>query len=586
MGIVKWVDTQLDMPMKENIYTIKTIQIAKNFAPNENDDTIDDYLADNDVVFNKNVGSFNSPRYRLGAWFDIAVNAQDQLRHKIAYILSQIIVESDSNEVFIRRGEALSNYFDILYKNAFNNYYKLLEDISLSAGMGVYLTYVGNKKEYISGNTTIYPDENYAREIMQLFSIGLFELNLDGTPKLDENGKKIPTYTQKDIMELSKVFTGLDLQRNAAFGYIAPRQGDYLHNLECVSKYHDYREKHILGKTIPSDLNCIDDIKYAISILNSNPNIAPFISKKLIKRLVKSNPSKEYVKRVATVFRDTNGNLKKVVRAILLDREFWDDLKNAKWEKFKEPLIAYTQFLRAFYAKPYPFFYHCHHDTNCSKISGSWWINDPFSYLNQGPAKAKTVFGFYNDDFIPESDYFKEHNLTAPELKIETDSQIIEFSNKIYDNLFYSKEALLSREFDVNDTKVQYKTLDNLIDDTFNIGWIANKFRYIGSDKFYVTMKDEYKVLELAIDGDSNGDFKNLVDCKENKNLEAIKKLIDFEDKKLTGGQLTDKEKEIILNSVGECIYKSSYDKKQYLYKYVISPIIRIIVGSEKYMRE
>jgi len=590
IGVSAWLDEQLNMPATDRPYLRTLITTAINYAPNENNYTLEEYMdLDNDIVFNQGIGSFNTQKYFLGAWFENAVHAKDQLRHKTAYALSQIVVESDSNGAFLRRTEALADYYDILYKNAFNSYEKLLDDISFSPGMGVYLTYVGNKKPYVDGNTTILPDENYAREIMQLFSLGVNLLNIDGTPVV-KDGRYVQTYTQKDIMELSRVFTGWTLKDSGWFGRIA-QDGAYYYPLVSVDKYHDFDEKTVLGEVIPADLSPEDDIKYAVHIICSHPNAAPYISKKLIMRLTKSNPSKEYVKRVALVFKNSGGNLRKVVKAIFTDPEFWDDLKSGKWEKFKEPQIAYTQFMRAFKAKTFPFHYHCYDDnlTDCIEVYNAPWVTAAIKdTLNQGPGMADTVFGFYSDDYIPNSEYFVSNGLHAPEIQIQTDTQIINFNNKIADNLYIEKNYMLSKTYDLNGTQVQFSSMEELAQNAREIGGAGARFIYKWYDKYYYDLSDEFNVLEKAIDGDTDGDFENLVDCSENNQSRAIKALIEYENVKLTGGIMSQEEKDLIYKYVGECIYKTSTtkSKKQYIYETVIRPLVRYIVGSEKYMRE
>jgi uncharacterized protein (DUF1800 family) len=587
IGVRAWLEEQFNLKNTKDKYLIKMIEIAKKYKPNENNYSIKEYLEDNDIVFNKNVGSFDSPRYRLSAWFDIVINSKTQLREKVAYALSQIIVESDAAGIFVRRAEALANYFDILSDNAFNNYSEILRKISLSPGMGVFLTYNGNKAAYKKGNVLILPDENYARELMQLFSLGVNLLNIDGTPKKDKNGNFIPVYTQNDINELSRVFTGWDLKRNSRFGRVVPRDGDFYHPMESTEKYHDFGEKHLLGKTIPSNLSPLEDINYAINIICSHNNIAPYISKKLIMRLTKSNPSKEYVRRVATVFKESGGNLKEVIKAIFLDKEFWDDLKNDKWEKFKEPLIAYTQFLRAFKADKLKFF-HCNKENECHSLT-SYWVNDTRWYLNQGPGLARTVFGFYEDDYVPTDEYFEKYHLVAPEIQIQTDIQIINFNNNLDNILYFEKNHLLSKTYKVNGTKVKFSSINDLVDSAKDIGGrIKAVLYYKGADKMLLDLSDEYNVLEREIDGDENGDFENLKDCGSYSNIEAIYKLIEYEDKKLLGGKLSKEEKDVIAKYLNKCLYNknSGMSKKEYLFNNILNPLIKTIVTSEKYMRE
>jgi len=276
MGVEAWINKQFLIPSVENIYLRKTIDLAKQSEPLANPHTVEEYLEDNDKVFNKEKASFKSPRYRLTSWFDTVLLEEDQLRHKVTYALSQIIVESDFEPIFTRRGEALARYFDILYHNAFGQYENLLNDISHSASMSLYLTYNGNKKAHLNdANVTIYPDENYAREIMQLFSIGLNEINLYGTSKKDSNGNLIPSYSQEDVNNLARVFTGWDNKRSGAgddnrwdkFGVVGFTRGDFTHPMEFTEEYHDFGEKHVLGQTIPANLSGEEDIKKQLVLL-------------------------------------------------------------------------------------------------------------------------------------------------------------------------------------------------------------------------------------------------------------------------------------------------------------------------------
>ena len=358
-GIVAWVNAQLNAPSAYKsandshlTYLERTIDIAKMAAPAKWSEPILDYVyPDNDISFNRGVGERSVLHYHISTWFENALNSDDQLRQRVAYALSQITVVSDSEELFLKRAEAFSYYYDILARNAFGNYRDILLEVSKSPAMGVYLTHQGNKK--YDAATNRQPDENYAREIMQLFSIGLSELNLDGTPKLDDKGKSIPTYTQKDVEELSRVFTGWDLALNNRYGNASTTQGSYTQEMEFTSEYHDFESKVILGENIAAGLSGEEDLEAAIDILMQHDNIAPFISKHLIMRLVTSNPTPEYVARVSSVFNNNSkgvkGDLKAVVRAILLDKEArLGEEENPNFAKFKEPILAYTQLLRTF----------------------------------------------------------------------------------------------------------------------------------------------------------------------------------------------------------------------------------------------
>lgn len=603
-GVIKWLDEQLSLPMEKDIYLKKMIRIAKQAEPDAFDKTEAEYLADNDVVFNKEKASFHSPRYRLGAWFDLALTADDQLRHKVTYALSQIIVESDFEPIFIRRAEGLARYFDVLYQNAFGSYKDLLEDISFNSGMGLFLTFNGNQKVYENkAGVSVYPDENYAREIMQLFSIGLNKLNLDGTPQKDTNGNLIPTYTQQDVNELARVFTGWDLKRNSRFGRVGFTQGDLTHPLEFTKKYHDFGEKEVLGEKIPADLSGEEDIKKAVDIIFSQPSVAPYISKNLIMRLTKSNPSPAYVERVATVFQSSGGDLKEVVKAILLDAELWDDLKANRSIKFKEPLVAYTQFLRAMKTKPLPSWYFCKYGgpaddsaSNCTQVKNSFLFNDTRSYLGEGPGLAPTVFNFYDNDFVPNDDAFKSQNLVAPEVQIQSDTMLINFSNHINNEAMQWEEGYwLERSYkDKNGVWHRYKSIEEMIAKAPMVNNVP--VYYVGRDKFLLDASAEYAVLEQVIDGDSDGDFEKLQDYRETEYTDdekALEALIAYENKKLTGGMLTKEQESVIYNALKDKIYNKYADqgdnprtKKYQLYQNVIVPVIRAIVTSDAYMVE
>ncbi len=613
-GVEAWLDEQLSMPLNDNQYLIKTIEIAKKMNPNENSYTIDEYLDDNDIVFNKNVASFHSPRYRMTAWFDIALRSPDQLRAKVTYALSQIIVESDFEPIFTRRAEALATYFDILQRHAFGKYEDLLNEISFNSGMGVFLTFNGSKKEYKNeANTTVYPDENYAREIMQLFSLGLKKLNIDGTPILDSNGNPIPTYTQEDVNQLARVFTGWDLKRNQRFGLVGFKRGDYTHPLEFTEKYHDNGEKRLLGETIPAGLSGEEDIQKAVSIIMSQSSVAPYISKNLIMRLVKSNPTPSYIARVASVFNSTKGDLKAVTKAIFLDKELWEDLKEKRVVKFKEPLVAYTSFLRAFNVKPFPKWFYCGYGgptdesaSNCQVVEDAFLFNDTRNFLNQGPGLAPTVFNFYDNSFIPNSQLFKESKSVAPEISIMNDTTFINFSNTIKSSLFGHEKNYLLNDWvwdysGNNQPRKQYKTIIDYVNDAPKRGYIP--FYYVGANKFLLDASEELNIMEKVIDGDTNGDFINLKDYrdKEYKDDEkAVDALVHHLNLKLTGGLINQKRESIIANGLKDKIFnkynvgdpnagnidESGSNKKRQLLNNVIFPAIRAIVTSSEYMTE
>jgi len=604
IGVPAWLEEQFALPKNKDIYLKKTIELAKAAEPSTFPASVDKYLANNDTVFYMGI-DFNMLRYFLSSWFEAVLLSKDQLRHKTAYALSQIVVESIFEPLFRIRAEALAHHYDILYNNAFGSYSQLLQDVSFSPGMGVFLTYNGNRKLYKNeAGIPVYPDENYAREIMQLFSIGLNKLHMDGTPVLDDKERMVPTYTQHDVNELARVFTGWDLRRNTKFGLVFNKQGDFTHPMEMTPKYHDFGQKNILEQTIAADMDPYEEVKEAIKIIMSQPSAAPYLSKTLIMRLTKSNPSPDYVKRVATVFQNTHGNLEEVVKAIFLDPELWEDLKEDRIVKFKEPLVAYTQLLRSMHVKPMPKWYMCSqqrpadaHYSNCQVIRNRMIVNDPRSYLAQGPGLAPSVFNFYDNDFVPNDEEFKRRGFKAPEVQIQTDSMLIHFSNKIRDMLFESEKEYIQESFYKGKDRKwhRYGTLDNYLQKAYE----ANNPRLfrVGWDKFLIDADEEYKVLEKVLDGDTNGDFANLQDFRKrdfHKDEEALRALIDFEDRKLTGGLLSEEQKEVLFDGLKERIYIETNDvdhggrqsKKYQLFRHIIAPVIRAIVTSEKYMVE
>ncbi len=360
---------------------------------------------------------------RLDAWWDIAVSSKDQLRQRVAFALSEIMVISDFSDPLETHRDTVAEYYDILVKNSFGNFRDLLEDITLSPAMGVYLSMLGNDKPDPSTNRRA--DENYARELLQLFSIGLVELNLDGSTKKSRN-KPIPTYNQTDIENLARIFTGwswnLDYYTGGAWAWWDNHQV-LIQPMVAFSEHHDFNEKTFLGNSFPADQSTRQDLDQALDIIFNHPNVGPFISKQLIMRLVTSNPSSAYVKRVAKIFNNdgqgTRGNMKAVVKAILMDQEARTSSSN-HFGKLREPLLRLTHIWRAFKAKG-------------SKPIAPWmpsFVNYvafhyywPESEFSQAPLRSPSVFNFFRPDFSPAGK-IKKANLVAPEFQISSESRI------------------------------------------------------------------------------------------------------------------------------------------------------------------
>ncbi len=375
--------------------------------------------ATNHVAFGQNIGLVNengSPvtdARRFTIWVRVAMDAPDQLRQRMAYALSQIFVFSDNltgagsgkHDVFI-------DYYDLLVENAFINYRDLLEKITLNSAMATYLSMAGNQRANPDLGIA-RPDENYAREIMQLFSIGTEQLNLDGTPKLDNAGNVIQTYEQRHVEELAKVFTGWYYNYITVATY-QQRRSPNTEPMIAFPMYHDNSRKTLLpvpgfNSTIPPNQTPQQDLDDALDLIFNHPNVGPFIGKQLIQRFVTSNPSPAYVRRIASVFnnngRGVRGDMRAVIRAILLDDEARNGhLDNPRtFGRVKEPILRATGIWRGIgYLMQVPF--------------GGPSLTD-LSFLKTLPLDAPSVFNFYRPDFSPPG-ILASNGLVSPESEL------------------------------------------------------------------------------------------------------------------------------------------------------------------------
>jgi uncharacterized protein (DUF1800 family) len=403
-GIEKWVDQQLAMPNSFNITNY--IQLLHQ--------ALADSLKRTDpskTIANTAVGDY----FFDVAWFQGNMTAPDLLRWRVALGLSEFFVTSRVS-AFDNNPYALSSYYDLLLENSFTNYRTLIEKITYHPSMAVYLTFMNNRATNVDKQT--FPDENYAREVMQLFSIGLFQLNLDGTEKKDGNGKSIPTYNNNDIANLAKVFTGLSWGDSKYLGDVTKDYWSYTKKLKfypvdssdaylrywanpntwVIVNGHEVGSKTFLGSTIParSVQQGELDIKDALDILFNHPNVGPFIGRRLIQRLVTSNPSLAYIQRVATIFNNNGsgvrGDLKAVVRAVLLDPEARDCCNNGDTQfagSFKEPFLRYTNLVKGL---------------NLIASGGVFRnvMRRPYEKTGQIPMASPSVFNFFSPDYTPD----------------------------------------------------------------------------------------------------------------------------------------------------------------------------------------
>ncbi len=357
---------------------------------------------------------------RVGVWWQRAIQANDQLRQRMAYALSQIFVVSSHGVG--RKYPELTNYYDILVKHAFGNFRDLLEEVTLSPIMGKYLSLEGSKKANPEKNT--FPDENYAREVMQLFTLGLWKLKRNGSPRVNPQGKKIPVYSQFDVEELARVLTGW-------------RRSDYFAPMHSDSSRHDSDEKYVLGETFPPGQSAEEDLKQALDLLFEQDNTPPFIANLLIKRFVTSNPRKQYVRRVAEVFinngQGVRGDLKATIYAVLTDSDALNGYahpaglgRTVTFGLVKEPILAIANQARAFNMKPV----------------GKVWLDFPRAawYLGQSPLNAPSVFNFYPSDFSPQGE-FADIGLTAPEFYLLTTDTMRTIHNRLWGNVVASSNT-------------------------------------------------------------------------------------------------------------------------------------------------
>lgn len=406
-GYETWIDEQVAMMPTHHVAFMEEIetQLPLTNVYNENSVQIDTEL---------------QQRHRREAFWGHAVYAPDQLRQRVAFALSQIFVISDMNDYVYNQALGTANYYDILVDHAFGDFRSLLEAVSLNPLMGNYLSSFRNPKpDPVLG---IRPDENYAREVMQLFSIGLWQLHQDGSLRLDAEGRPIPTYDQFDITGMAHVFTGwayYNPEPDPNFWY-GPR--DPISPMMQYPEFHDTEEKHIIDDIVlPAGQTGEQDLAQALDVLFNHPNTGPFICRQLIQRLVTANPSRAYIYRVAEVFNDNGngvrGDLGAVVKAILMDYEARSPQAAAadNFGHLKEPICRITHIMRLFDFTSPP---------TDNRIT-LYWTDDTIA---QGPLRAPSVFNFFEPDYAPPG-LLSEQGLVAPEFQITDESRVIRTAN-------------------------------------------------------------------------------------------------------------------------------------------------------------
>ena len=395
---------------------------------------------------------------RRRAWWTIALGGADQLRQRLAFALSEIFVVSEEEATLYERAYGLTNYYDMLKDRGTGSYRTLLEGVSLHPVMGQYLSHLRNQKQVTnsSGVVLVSPDENYAREIMQLFSIGLVKLHPDGSLVIGADGLPVPTYDQNDITELARVLTGWSFSM-----YNSPTNSDtvipnndfnrssgteryearWTNPMKMFPPYHDTGAKEYLGLTAPAGLTGEQDLALALDHLAAHTNTPPFIARRLIQRFTTANPSAGYLYRVATAFTNSSGNLGATVKAILLDPEARDPAlahAGAGNGRAKEPLLRHTALLRATgaraelkladlttYGYPPEELAKFPTDARIARVSRTT------SELVQMPLDAPSVFNWFQPDFSPAGS-LAENGINSPEMQIANETTVVKAINYHY----------------------------------------------------------------------------------------------------------------------------------------------------------
>ncbi len=361
-------------------------------------------------------------------FWNATFTGDDVLRQRMVFALSQLLVVADRQ--FVNPARAIGYYQDVLSEHAFGNYRDLLEAITYTPAMADYLTYLRNQKG--DPATGRVPDENYAREILQLFSIGVIELNLDGTPKL-VNGQEVETYNNNDIQGLAKVFTGLSLKGGTFFDF--PAEDAYDSPLEIYQAFHSTEEKRFLGTTIAANTPAAASIDQALDTIFAHPNLAPFIAKQLIQRFTDSSPDPSYIGRVATAFETGNyqssagipfgtgqrGDLAATIAAVVLDASAHRDpatLSNTDG-KLREPVLKLANWVRAFNVAPALSEREFRFENTALAANA----------LAQQPFRSPSVFNFFRPGFVAPGTLSGAAGLTAPEFQVVNEAASVGYIN-------------------------------------------------------------------------------------------------------------------------------------------------------------
>jgi uncharacterized protein (DUF1800 family) len=422
-GYQAWLNEQFAIPQTLHEPAVEQAVILNNPPCAATDVTC------NNLLFEQNA---SNESFVQDTFWQQSIAGNDQLRQRVVNALTELMVVSTEPNFSIQsepRGEA--NYYDVLGADAFGNFRTLLQDVTLNPIMGQFLNMLGNDK----GNATTDPDENYAREVMQLFTIGLYQLNDDGSQQLDATGNPIPTYSNTDVMGLAAVFTGFswndpndtsDAEFYNCCGYVGPGYGEELLPMRSYPDHHSTVQKQFLGVTIPASAtpDPDGDLKLALDTIFNHQNVPPFFCKQMIQHLVTSNPSPTYISNCSAVFKNdgtgVRGNLQAVISEILLDpeaRASATDFGNPQYGKVREALIRYTEWARAFTAQ----------SRTGSYDQGS--TEDPIYGLGEMSLRSPTVFNWFTPGYVPPATTIEAAGLVAPEMQMTNVSTVVGYIN-------------------------------------------------------------------------------------------------------------------------------------------------------------
>lgn len=401
-----------------------------------------DWLVTNGYAVAANIN--NATGFDNTVWRQI-ITEPGQLRQRVGMALAEIMVVGIEGINLQWRQFAAAAWLDVLLDNALGNFRTLMERITFNAAMASFLTFLNNRRANAANGSV--PDENYARELMQLFTIGVNRLNNDGTVQLS-GGQPIETYTQSDVSQLARVFTGLVLD-----GSDGTTPDRLRRPLVVNANQHETGASTFLGATVPAGTDAVTAIRIALDTIFAHPNVPPFVSKQLIQRLVTSNPTPAYVGRVAAVFADNGagvrGDLRAVVRAILLDNEARSDagIGATNAGKLREPVIRFANWARVFEA---------------SSTGGQWPIGDTSSSTNrlaQSLGRSPSVFNFFRPGYTPPNTAIANASLAAPEFQITNELSVVAYLN-------YMQAVIQNGAGSGNDVRGNYAAMIALANDS------------------------------------------------------------------------------------------------------------------------